>query len=63
MDDLSDLDFIPGLDILEDMCCEMAKDSEDVPQAEVMRRVFEHVMHFPDEEFFKVVEETKLISP
>jgi len=63
MDDLSDLDYVPGLDILEDMCWELAKDSKDVPRSEVMKRVFEHVLNFPDEKFFKVVEETKLISP
>ena len=66
MDNLSRMDWIAGYDILTDMLCDLAKVSEnnDEPasQSELMRRVFYHVLSLPEEEFLKVVEETKLIK-
>ena len=61
------MDWIAGYDVLTDMLCDLAKVSEnnDEPASrpELMRRVFDQVLSLPEEEFLKVVEETKLISP
>ena len=47
------------------MISQKVSENKDEPasQSELMRRVFYHVLSLPEEEFLKVVEETKLISP